>query len=613
MDETIPTAPPGETSNVQDAERYVPQGVLGHGGMGEVLLCEDRRLGRAVAMKVTRPELRASGPQRAQFLREARIQAGLEHPSIVPVYDVGNEAGTTPYFTMKRVNGVTLREVLRGLRHGDPAIVEKYTQRRLLASFATVCMAVHYAHSRDVLHRDLKPSNIMFGEYAEVYVLDWGVARSDAAQAPPEARSDASPAGEGLVGTLGYLAPEQASGGPVDARADVYALGVILFEILTLQPLHVVHEPGPLLASTLAQVEARASKRAPNRGIPPELDAICVRATALEPGGRYASAREIHDAVDRYLEGDRDLSMRRETAATHARAGRVLAEEALSAADPEAGAARRARALGEASSALAFDPDNQEARSLLLQLLTRPPETMPAAARAELEAEWLAGLEKGGKLYALSHLVWLPFGVLFVLFGYSWRYAALQAALFVATTVVALRLLGKLRMTDLDLPRGRAVELTIFGLDALALASMSAAYGPLVLLPMLVLASMLSTVMRPKGALGHGTLTAIACATVLLPLGLEWLGVVPPSYTVESGRFVVESRVMPFNAWNTVGLLTFTTIALLVSVSVAFGQQRARVSEAERRLFLQTWQLRQLVPPRRDRRQGIGSPRAGSP
>jgi serine/threonine protein kinase len=160
-------------------ERYDELDTIGEGGMGEVIACRDRVIGRLIAKKAMR---RSGGAAprteaRAQFLREARVQGQLEHPAVVPVYDVGREAGDRLFFTMKRVTGDTLASVLDALRSGDAETQRRFGRHRLLAAFQLVCQCIDYAHQRGVVHRDIKPANIMFGDFGEVYVLDWGVAR----------------------------------------------------------------------------------------------------------------------------------------------------------------------------------------------------------------------------------------------------------------------------------------------------------------------------------------------------------------------------------------------------------------------------------------------------
>src|SRR6185503_2584583 len=280
--------------------------------------CRDARIGRRVALK----QLRSGGGttsgsgDRARFVREARIQAQLEHPAMVPVYEMGKTPDGGEYFTMKRVRGRTLADVLAELKEGAPETAARTSQRRLLTAFSSVCLAVQYAHERGVLHRDLKPPNLMLGDFGEVYVLDWGVAKLFG---EPEAGERIDAAGDGIatmagsiVGTPGYAAPEQIAGKATDPRSDVYSLGAILFEILALEPLVPRGGMARMLTDTLAGVDARVSVRCPGR------DAICVQATALDPAERVPRAADLHQAVERFLDGDRDLTLRRQLGAGHA-------------------------------------------------------------------------------------------------------------------------------------------------------------------------------------------------------------------------------------------------------------------------------------------------------
>ncbi len=207
---------------VLQGERYSPLAELGRGGMGRVDLVLDRALGRTVAQKTAYKTASAS-----LLLSEAQIGAQLEHPSIVPVHDVQVDEGGHPHYVMRVVRGATLRDALEGRRTGPGGPM---SLSQMLGVLRQVCLAVDYAHSRGVVHRDLKPENIITGPFGEVYVLDWGVAwimpTSDLHGA---ARLPVAP----LAGTPGYMGPEQLSGAPIDARADVFALGVILREVLT--------------------------------------------------------------------------------------------------------------------------------------------------------------------------------------------------------------------------------------------------------------------------------------------------------------------------------------------------------------------------------------------
>jgi serine/threonine protein kinase len=273
--------------------RYAVGAELGRGGMAEVFLADERDLRRPVAVKVMRHD---GDP--ALFLREAQVTAQLEHPNIVPIHDVGVTSEGLPFFTMKVVGGRTLAEVL------------KQRQSRLDV-LLKICDAVAFAHSRGVVHRDLKPANVMVGEFGEVLVMDWGLAK---VENMPDARGGVKVAalGESLdgavVGTPSYMAPEQARGEAADERADVFALGAILYEMLAGVPPH--------RGRTVMEVLQKAQEgRVERPGGPPELVAIAMKALAAEREARYAKVVEFQTDVRRYLEG-REVSARRDPLST---------------------------------------------------------------------------------------------------------------------------------------------------------------------------------------------------------------------------------------------------------------------------------------------------------
>ena len=281
--------PPSTGAKV--AERYEISRRIGKGGMGEVMSARDAQVGRDVAIK----RMKAAAPSEraiARFLREATIQGRLEHPTVVAVHEIGRDSEGLPFFVMKKLTGTTLGRIV-----GDPAERARFPLQHTLRAFVDVCLAVEFAHVRGIVHRDLKPDNIVLGDFGEVYVIDWGVAKvvgedeSDFADVGSGSGEYATAVGT-AIGTPGYMAPEQARGMPdVDGRADVYTLGCVLFEILSGEPLHPRGRDG--LASAVFGTDARPSVRSPERKIPPELDALCVEATAYErASGEYSRMLE---------------------------------------------------------------------------------------------------------------------------------------------------------------------------------------------------------------------------------------------------------------------------------------------------------------------------------
>ena len=259
--------------------RYTLLEVLGEGGMGTVYRGHDTLLDREVAVKVAHA---AVGPGSAAFTErlraEARVLASLEHPGIVPVHDVGVLADGRVFQVMKLVHGETLEAALS--RHPE--------LDRRLGILERVADAVAFAHRRGVVHRDLKPSNIMVGDFGEVLVLDWGVAKVLGQGEASAAAMGPAPAGMtgpgAVVGTPGFMAPEQAEAGALDQRADVYALGALLTFVLA------------------ASVATGAAPR--------PLRAITERCLARDPGARYVDATEVAEEIRRFRSGARVLAHR---------------------------------------------------------------------------------------------------------------------------------------------------------------------------------------------------------------------------------------------------------------------------------------------------------------
>src|SRR5688572_23978897 len=208
--------------------RYLVARRIGKGGMGEVMGARDEQIGRDVAIK----RMRKANPSEraiARFLREATIQGRLEHPAICPVHEIGRDTDGLPFFVMKKLAGTTLAKIL-DRPGGDRGA---YPLQRVLRAFAEICLAIEFAHVRGIVHRDLKPDNIMLGDFGEVYVLDWGVAKvigeEDGDFADVDSGSGEHATQQGTaIGTPGYMAPEQVQGKPVDAKSDAYPLGCSL-------------------------------------------------------------------------------------------------------------------------------------------------------------------------------------------------------------------------------------------------------------------------------------------------------------------------------------------------------------------------------------------------
>jgi len=314
-------ADPDSVPAVQEAPgRYTHISEYAHGGMGRVLLVQDLHIGREIALKELLPlrdtgtgettPVRLSVPHMARFLQEARITGQLEHPSVVPVYELGHRKNGTLYYTMKLVRGKTLAQAI--------AEAETLTERlKLLSHFADLCQAIAYAHSRGVVHRDIKPSNVMVGEFGETVVLDWGLAKAkdkedvhagDLAETLRimnlgGEKDVAKTAYGAAIGTPAYMPPEQAKGllDQVDERSDVYSLGAVLYELLT--------GSAPFEGGTLHEILEKVVAEEPpltkslGKSVPPELLAIRQRAMKKNPAERYQSARELAEDVERYLSG----------------------------------------------------------------------------------------------------------------------------------------------------------------------------------------------------------------------------------------------------------------------------------------------------------------------
>jgi serine/threonine-protein kinase len=583
--------------------RYEEGEKIGAGGMGEVRAWLDHRVGREVAMKTIRGESGALG----RFLREARVQGQLEHPAIVPVYDLAATPEGDPYFTMKRLRGQTLQEIVQALNLGDAEAEERFGGTRLLSVFLDICQAIAYAHSKGVLHRDLKPANIMLGDFGEVYVLDWGIARvageqrdlespAPASDAPTpdlssasirasfvsdSAASEATEAGA-VLGTLGYMPAEQIGGMEVDERSDLYALGAILFEILAGETLADRSSRGAVIAQTLDGIDPRP--RLDARQVAPELIDACFRATRPNPAERHGSVSELHEQLGAFLEGDRDLERRRKLALEHIESAQAQLERDA----PEL--ERRAAALREAAHAVALDPELRAATDLLSRLLMEAPSETPPEVERELFAAAEAGGREQARTAAISYTAWFSFIGLIL-----WMGLRDVATLGAFTGGVVLVIVASLLLLRSERLTGDQVMFAVYANIFLVSAS-TRVFGPFILAPGLIASSSMLFLMHPLLGGRHVAITLSAMASLLVPWGLEKAGVLQASYSFEGDSIHILANMAQFNALPTEILLVLSVVGPIAIAAAVAVQIRSSLDDANRRLAIQAWQLRRAVP-----------------
>jgi serine/threonine-protein kinase len=562
------------------AGRYRLGRRIGKGGMGEVLAARDEQVGRDVAIK----RMRAAMPgERAvrRFLREASVQGRLEHPAIVPVHELGRDDDGLPFFVMKKLSGTTLGTIL-----ADPEARTRVGLQRLLRAFAEVCLAIELAHVRGIVHRDLKPENILLGDFGEVYILDWGVAKiigedddGEFADLHSSGGQHATAAGT-AIGTPGYMAPEQACGVPdIDGRADIYALGCVLFEILAGEPLH---PRGETTQRTTALREARPSLRARGRGIPPELDGLCAAATAGDRGERIATARELGDRVQRYLDGDRDLALRRDLARDHF----ARAQTAFGEGDSDE---LRRTAMREAAAALALDPALEGAAALVGRLMLDPPRTTPRevdeAITADeirtLRADARAGLGALWACLAFTPLLW------WIAPHASGHVAGFTGGLLLSGVLYLLAYRGAT-------PRPSLVTLG----NAVLIVMLARMYSPLFVAPGVAAVLAMAMIMTPQqSVLGSAASVGTLFITAAIgPLVLERIGVLSRTMSVDGAGILLRAPAIGPADGPVVLVGALYATGLIVGSCAIARALRARTRAAHRHLHVQAWQLRQLVP-----------------
>lgn len=292
--------------------------IIGRGGMGVVYRARHVPLERHVALKLVR-RVTLGNDEAVRFIAEAQVTGQIEHPNIVPVHEVGTDERGRPYFVMKLVHGRSLSQILIALEKRDPATLKDFPMRRLLNIFCSVCQAVAFAHSKGVMHRDIKPGNVMIGDFGEVLLMDWGLAKKiGAKEGATEPVRPAPRDGEVrtirdhrhetsarfVAGTPEYMSPEQALGEAtaLQPRSDVYSLGAMLFEMLTFRPPHLDPDTTRLIVRVTTEA-VRFPPLNPNRPrVHKALRAVALKALSINPEGRYRDALELMQDVRAFLE-----------------------------------------------------------------------------------------------------------------------------------------------------------------------------------------------------------------------------------------------------------------------------------------------------------------------
>jgi serine/threonine-protein kinase len=429
----------------------------------------------------------------------------------------------------------------------------------------------------------------MLGDYGEVWVLDWGCAKvAGTTYIPGPIDVDMPAPGEthdgAVIGTPGFMAPEQlVAGAACDHRVDVYALGCVLFEILAGQSLH---PAGPgAVRSTVIGCDARPSSRAPDADIPPELDDVCVRATARDPDARYPRVRDLHDAVLHYLDGDRDLGRRRELAAVHLVAARAAR-----------GCDQPAVAMREAGRALALDPSSGDAATLVAQLMLEPPATRPPEVEVAIAASDAEISRVHGRATVFAYIAYACMLALFYVQGITDGRMFAVISVLVAVLASGACIASRMR----EVPSLPLVTLMLLG-NALLIALLSRFAGPFAVLPATLCSTIIALVSHPALLAHPVRVVVIMMAGFLAPFGLEAAGIWEPTWSVTGGALLSRSAFVDFTGPGVAPLLVLLVVADTAWTGWTTWKLVRVHRDAQSRLELHAWHLRQLVGDDRDR------------
>ncbi len=316
-----------ENITLSDTDRDLPKHVkngfmryrdfqpLTQGGEAILRTCVDENLGRTVVMKTLQPQFQNLETYQKRFLREARVTAQIPHPATIPVYELSRDSEGNAYFTMKKLRGRDLSDILDKISEGDKATIEKYPLDSLLNVLIHCSQCLAFAHNQKVVHRDMKPANIMIGDYGEIMVLDWGLAKvwdmeddedvDRLIRSGQQAMSGRLTGRGDVQGTPFYMSPEQAvETGDVDERTDIYNMGIILFEVLTGES-YMSGKNFKEIKRKLQEDPVREPRAvAPLKKIPAELNAICMKALQRSVTDRYQKMSEFSEDLRAALLGN---------------------------------------------------------------------------------------------------------------------------------------------------------------------------------------------------------------------------------------------------------------------------------------------------------------------